>query len=140
MPRNVFVDTGVWVAIGDRHDRHHTEAVATYMHLANDRCSFTTTNLVVAEAHALILHRAGRLQALRLLDAVHQAGRLSRVYADAALEAEAEAILRRYADHHFSLTDAVSFAIMRQRGIAEAFTFDKHFATAGFTLLPGAVE
>lgn len=136
MPRNVFVDTGVWVAIGDRRDRHHTAAVASYKRLANDRCLLTTTNLVVAEAYALILPRAGRLQALHLLDVVRQAGRLSRVYADAALEAQAEAILRRYNDQDFSLTDAVSFAVMDEGGIKEAFAFDKHFATAGFTLVP----
>jgi len=29
----------------------------------------------------------------------------------------------------------VSFAVMRQRRIMEAFTFDNHFAVAGFVLL-----
>jgi predicted nucleic acid-binding protein len=57
------------------------------------------------------------------------------MYSDEALEIEAEQWLRRYADHDFSLADAVSFAIMRQRRIMEVFTFDNHFAVAGFVLL-----
>lgn len=31
---------------------------------------------------------------------------------------------------------AVSFAVMRQRGIGAAFAFDRHFRTAGFDLVP----
>jgi predicted nucleic acid-binding protein len=49
---------------------------------------------------------------------------------------QAEEILRRYAEQDFSLVDAVSFAVMRERGIAEAFAFDRHFLIAGFTLVP----
>jgi len=32
--------------------------------------------------------------------------------------------------------DAVSFATMHREGVGEAFAFDRHFLTAGFTLLP----
>ena len=49
----------------------------------------------------------------------------------------AEAILERHADQDFSFTDAVSFAVMQERGIEEAFTFDSHFATLGFRMIPG---
>ena len=59
-----------------------------------------------------------------------------KVYSDAALEEQAEQILARYADQDFSLADAVSFAVMRRRTIAEAFAFDRHFLIAGFILIP----
>jgi predicted nucleic acid-binding protein len=36
-----------------------------------------------------------------------------------------------------SLTDWASFLIMRERGIKNAFTSDRHFAQQGFHLLPG---
>jgi sugar (pentulose or hexulose) kinase len=32
--------------------------------------------------------------------------------------------------------DAVSFAVMQERSIEEAFTFDSHFATMGYRMLP----
>ena len=51
-------------------------------------------------------------------------------------EDTATAILRRYAAHAFSYADAVSFAVMRGRGIADTFTFDRHFLAAGFSSVP----
>ncbi|RLB04974.1 MAG: VapC toxin family PIN domain ribonuclease, partial [Deltaproteobacteria bacterium] len=49
----------------------------------------------------------------------------------------AEEILMQYEDQAFSYTDAVSFAVMKQYGITQAFSFDQYFVTAGFSLVPG---
>ena len=58
------------------------------------------------------------------------------VLSTAEFEAAAEANwLTRYDDQDLSLTDAVSLAVMTERGITEALTLDRHFATAGFVLL-----
>lgn len=43
----------------------------------------------------------------------------------------------RSAGRKLSLCDAASFILMRERGVARAFTFDRHFAEAGFELSPG---
>jgi predicted nucleic acid-binding protein len=43
--------------------------------------------------------------------------------------------IRRYADQPFNLTNAVSFALMRARGITRALTFDQHFRVAGFAVV-----
>ena len=40
--------------------------------------------------------------------------------------------LARYDDQGFSFADAVSFAVMTERGIREALTLDRHFVVAGF--------
>lgn len=48
----------------------------------------------------------------------------------------ADDILKIYHDQDFSYTDAISFAVIKQSEIAQAFSFDKHFVTAGFTLIP----
>jgi uncharacterized protein len=44
--------------------------------------------------------------------------------------------LRRFQDQPFSFTDAVSFAVMEQRGIREALALDHHFTVAGFDRVP----
>ena len=136
MTREVFVDAAAWVAIVDRSDSHHQAAVALHQRMMKERQPFVTTNLVIAEAHALILRYGGYRIAMRFLASVRPAPRLVKAFADEALEAEAVSILTRYADQDFSLADAVSFAVMRQRGIEEAFTFNSHFLTAGFVVLP----
>jgi len=41
-------------------------------------------------------------------------------------------------DKHWSLTDCISFEMMRDHGITDALTGDHHFAQAGFRALMGA--
>ena len=38
-------------------------------------------------------------------------------------------------DKDWSLTDCISFVVMRERGITEALTGDRHFEQAGFVAL-----
>ena len=136
MAHVVFIDAGAWIALNDRGDRFHPLAVEYYQRLLRERRLLVTTNLVIAEAYINIRRAGGYQPAIRFLDSMRQSSRLTKVYADAALEAEAEKLLRRYADQDFSLTDAVSFAVMQQRGIPEAFGFDRRLTTVGIVLMP----
>lgn len=43
--------------------------------------------------------------------------------------------LARLADQRLSLTDAMSFELMRRERVKQAFAFDRHFEIAGFELL-----
>ena len=45
-------------------------------------------------------------------------------------------VFQQYDDKSFSLTDCISFVIMRERENSEALTFDRHFTQAGFQRLP----
>jgi predicted nucleic acid-binding protein len=44
-------------------------------------------------------------------------------------------LFHSYRDKSWSLTDCISFVVMRQRGITEALTGDHHFEQAGFVAL-----
>jgi predicted nucleic acid-binding protein len=137
MAREIFIDAGAWVALSDRSDTYHNAAQAVYPRVLRRWPYWVTTNLVCAEAYALIRTRGGgHAPAMAFLDRVRSQERLVRIYADADWEDRAMVILRRYADQDFSYADAVSFAVMQARNISHAFTFDKHFATAGFALMP----
>lgn len=138
MPPYLFVDTGAWLALADADDRHHMAATQAFSVVAQRRLNLVTTNLVVAEAYAGIRRRLRYGAAVAFLDRIARASRLDRVYSTPELEETAESILRQYADQDFSYTDAVSFAVMRQRAIEEAFTFDQHFVAAGFAAVPGS--
>lgn len=131
----VFVDTGAWLAIADRSDAHHKEAVATLLDLQG-RSRFLTTNLVVAETYVLIRRNLGFGAAMKFLESIDGSPKTTRVLSDDSLEKAAVATLHKDSDQDFSYTDAVSFAVMKRHGIARAFSFDKHFSTVGFTLLP----
>lgn len=137
MSREVFVDTSAWIAVSDVSDKYHSSARAAYQRLIGERRIFLTTNLVVAEAYIIIRRTGGHAQAMRLLRSLRGSPRLQKVWSDASLESQAETILEKHADQDFSFTDAVSFAVMQERGLEEAFTFDRHFATLGFSMIPG---
>jgi len=47
----------------------------------------------------------------------------------------ARAIIYQYDDKDFSLTDATSFAVIERLRIPTAFSFDRHFAQYGLTVL-----
>ncbi len=136
MTREIFVDTGAWIALANDRDTHHQAAKAVYPRLLSEYRKLVTTNLVVAEAYINLRMTLGHGPALIFLDSLRQSLRIQKAYSTPDLEQEAEQILRQYADQDFSYTDAVSFALMRQRGIGEAFAFDQRFAIAGFVLVP----
>ncbi|NUM46344.1 MAG: PIN domain-containing protein [Anaerolineales bacterium] len=136
MTKEIFVDSGAWVALADRRDKFYETAVEVYPSVLKDWGRLVTTNLVIAESYALIRGRLGHSAAIIFLNNLSHTRRLDKVLSNVILESQAEEILRRYGDQDFSYVDAVSFALMRQRGISEAFTFDHHFSVLGFLTLP----
>jgi len=134
--REVFVDAGAWIALTDTRDKYHKAASDLYSGILSDHRVLVTTSLVVAEAYIIIRRTGGHEPALRFLRSLRESIRLRKIYSDANLEAEAEELLERFSDQDFSLADAVSFVVMGDREIEEAFAFDRHFVTAGFGVLP----
>ena len=132
----LFVDTGAWFALADVSDQYHTQAIDIYPKVLKDFDSLITTNLVVAETYVLIRRNIGHQAAMIFLENVAGSPRIVKIYSDNILEETAEDVLRKYHDHDFSFTDAVSFAVMKQLGIDEAFAFDRHFVAAGFVVVP----
>ena len=54
---------------------------------------------------------------------------------DTGLHERAVALYAERADKEWSLTDCVSFLVMRDRGLTDALTADRHFEQAGFVAL-----
>jgi predicted nucleic acid-binding protein len=136
MSRAVFVDTSAWIAASNTRDKYHNVAAAEYRRLLSSRSLFVTTNLVIAETYIIILRNGGHPRAMHFLQSLRSSPRLERVYSDDNLEILAESILDKHVDQDFSYTDAVSFSVMQQHGLHTDFTFDNHFATLGFEMLP----
>jgi predicted nucleic acid-binding protein len=133
--KTLFVDTSAWYAVADQSDQYHRGAVAIYPSLLTRYHHLTTTNLVIAETYILIRRSIGHDAGIRFLENIATSPRIRKVYSDSALEERAEKILRKYQDQDFSYADAVSFSVMKQHGIVEAFSFDQHFRTVGFSLV-----
>ncbi len=130
----VFIDTSAYFAFLDRTDTSHTLAQSIFLKLFSDDADLYTTNLVLAETHALLLNRIGRVAALRFLDTFFQST-MTLIRVTESDETTARQTLHESSDKEYSYTDAVSFAVMDRLHIKEAFTFDHHFAQKGFRAL-----
>lgn len=132
--RRVFVDTSAYFAAIDPRDASHLAAASAMRLLVDANHSLITTNFVLAELHALLLARMGRLVAVQTLVDLRVSQTIVR--ARASDEVRAEAILLQYDDKLFSYTDAVSFAVMERTSVSVAFALDHHFAQYGWTVVP----
>lgn len=65
--RRIFVDTSAYLALLDPTDEHHAEAVAIVRLLARQRYRHFTTNVLLIEAHALLLSELGIARALQFI-------------------------------------------------------------------------
>lgn len=136
IPAELFVDTSAWYAIADAGHPDHPVLAAALRGAVGEGRRIVTTNLVVAETHVLLLRRVGRRPALRFVEEVRREPMVVERGTGEVEERAVEHWLRRFQDQPFSFTDAVSFAVMEQRGIREALALDRHFTVAGFDRVP----
>lgn len=134
--RNVAVDTGALLALASTRDQYHARARASAERLKTDGTRLTGHALVLGELHGHLLRRSDTTTARRVVNGLlHDA---AFQWVDVGNDLMRRAVagwIERFPDQRFSLTDAVTFEIMRESRLTHAFAFDQDFATAGFVLL-----
>ena len=95
-----------------------------------------TTNYVLAEYTALA-HVRGvpRREIIKFSSRILDDKDVEIIWIGENLHRQAVALMRERTDKNYLLCDAVSFIVMRQRGISESLTTDKHFRQEGFIRL-----
>ena len=127
-----FLDTSGLVAYFDARDAHHARARRAWKRILADPDRPILTSLIIVETVTLLRRRAGFVVAQRVGERLLSGAVAEIVHVDARLLLAAWAIFEKYRDHDLSLTDCASFAVMRQRGITRALTFDDDFRALGF--------
>lgn len=128
----VFADTSYFVALLNPHDVAHTRASA----LTTTRpTSLYTTAWVVTEFANFMSRPGDRLRFVRTLATLKADPRVVIIPpSPEMLEKGLDYFARRH-DKAWSLTDCISFLVMAEHGITDAWTADHHFEQAGFTAL-----
>lgn len=139
MSARLFLDTSGWFAAISPREAAHDRARAAYAEEVLGGGTLVTTSLVMAEMHVLLLRLGGPGAALGFLDGLAADPTHEVIDVDRDLRlAAVERWLRRFGDQDFSLTDAVSFEFMRRGKLRRALALDRHFAAAGFELVPAS--
>jgi predicted nucleic acid-binding protein len=128
----MLLDTSGLLCLHNRAELLHMDARTLY-HAARIR---VTHSYVLAEFVALAqARRLPRMAALTFVRDLVENPDIDTVWVDEALHRDAMAFLMVRPDKTYSLCDAVSFILMRQRHVTEALITDRHFEQEGFQRL-----
>ena len=128
----MLLDTSGLLCLHHKAEPFHDKALESYR-TADRRL---TNNYVLAEYVALATaRRFPRQLTLAFITDLLRNPDIEVIWVDRALDTQALNLLLKRQDKTYSLCDAVSFVLMRQHGIAEALTTDRHFEQEGFRRL-----
>ena len=128
----VFADTSYFVALLSPTDVRHAAARAVGDKL---RSRLVTTDYVLVELASLFSGTGDRGLFVRVIQALRGDDDVEIVPASSRLFDDGLALYASRADKQWSLTDCVSFVLMKDRGISDALSTDHHFEQAGFRIL-----
>ena len=125
----VFADAFYFVARLNRRDQHHERVVAFSREF---RAQMLTTDWVLTEVADALAKSESRQRIREFILHLRQSKVCEVVPAARELFDSGLEWYRQHADKAWTLTDCVSFVVMRERGITQALTEDHHFEQAGF--------
>src|SRR5688572_3992499 len=126
--RIVFADTWYLLALVNPADLGHHDVVAYTKSFSG---KIVTTAFVLVElADALAGSAQGRAEFVATRDDLRSDPLVKIVSCDDALLEEGIQLYAQRVDKQWSLTDCISFVVMRRENISEALTKDRHFEQA----------
>ncbi len=132
----VFVDTSGWANAFVKTEPYYAEASTLITQRKQQNRRVVTTNYVLSELIPLFV-RMGvpRASGLNYIAILRSVGWVEIVHIDESLDEKAWQLLANRLDKEWSLVDAASFVVMKERGMTEALATDHHFEQAGFVRL-----
>lgn len=135
MPSKVFLDTNGWLALLNASDSLHASAQRVWSDLGAARYEVFLTDLVVAETGNGLARTPARRNLRAALERVRTSAHARLVFVTAELLDAALGLYDQRSDKSWGLVDCASFVVMKEHGIREAFTNDRHFEQAGYRCL-----
>jgi predicted nucleic acid-binding protein len=128
----LLIDTSGFFSLYDEDEKNHSETVRFY----ENSLAKITTSYVLAEYTPLAqIRRVPRSEIIKFSSLILEDKDVEIVWVDEILHRQAVKLMQKREDKNYSLCDAASFVVMRERGIMDALTTDKHFKQEGFRRL-----
>lgn len=129
--RTLFADTFYFIACVNGDDPAHFKAVGFNL----DTVELVTTAWVLTEVGDALSAPENRLLFLNLLDALQSSPDVRIISSSDDWFKRGVQLYRQRLDKKWSLTDCISFAVMKEMKLSDALTGDHHFEQAGFSAL-----
>ena len=128
----VFMDTSFLLALASPRDELHRRAVMWRYVLTRP---LVTTEFILLELADGLAGRKLNPTAVSIIEGLRKGPDTEIIAAETFWVARGFQLYRQRTDKMWSLTDCISFEIMKDRGITDALTHDHHFEQAGFRAL-----
>lgn len=133
MAIKIFLDTSFIIAFVNERDQYHQPALSIAQQYESQ--SLVLTDAVLLEV-LNALSRRYKSEAIQIVEYLFESENVEVVRLTPELFDRAFDLYKNRRDKTWGLVDCISFIVMQDRKINIAFTFDQHFAQAGFQILP----
>jgi len=133
--KRFFLDTSYVLALINPRDIYHKKAKELFPQLRTANEIWITEAVLIEIGNAL--SRSNRFAAVDFINNCYTTDNVKIVSVDEDLFRRAVKFYQVYKDKDWGLTDCISFIVMKEHDLIEAFTADEHFKQAGFLLLLG---
>lgn len=131
----VFVDTAAWIALLNIDDELHKQAQEVIGRLSHQKARLITTEFVLLEVADALSTPSIRSQTVAFIEGLRDMSLLRIIPVSQNLLIDGWDLYRQRPDKDWGLTDCISFVVMAQEEITQAFTSDHDFEQAGFIQL-----
>jgi uncharacterized protein len=132
----VFLDTGSLLALELSNDQNHRAALKHWRSMRKRLPPLVTTSYVFDEVVTYFNSRGYHAKAVEVGNRLLKSPSVQFVQVDEGLFMEGWQYFQQHQDKDYSLTDCISFVVIKRFGIETAFAFDQHFVQAGFKKVP----
>lgn len=130
--KEIFADTGYWIALIDPKDVLHDKAKSVSVSLG--QVIIVTSEMVLVEFANFFSNKDFKFRetAAKTIDGIRSNPNARLIPQTSIQFQSALSMYRSYTDKQWSLTDCVSIQTMQKEGIQEVLAHDQHFEQAGF--------
>ena len=131
----IFVDTSALIALGNKKDSFHQQAIQIKDRLQKQNKKFITTNGILLEFGNAFSRIELKPVAISVINAIKMSQKWECILIDELLFNRAFTLYQKMNDKEWGLVDCSSIVVARERNIIEVFSTDRHFKQAGFNIL-----
>ena len=134
--KTLFLDAGYLITLEAADDQNHQAAFSHWQKLLQTPPQIITTTYIFDEIVTFFNNRNRHAKAVEIGNNLLQSGFIEMIQVDEDLLESGWNYFQKHDDKRYSLTDCISFVVMKQRNLDSALSFDRHFTQAGFIKLP----
>ena len=135
MKSDIFIDTSGFYSLLVKKDDRHELAKNVLREAADVRRRFVTTDYVIDETATLLKARRFGYLLVQFFEIILTTKACRIEWTDRERVFTTQKFFLKHQDHDWSFTDCLSFCVMNELKLSEAFTKDIHFRDAGYNVL-----